>query len=68
MSEHPPRDVGEAFEGNLAQVWRTVFHRLAARFGDPQLAEEVSTDCLSRAWEVWAQDPGYFREHGALYW
>ncbi len=58
----------ETFANDLAAAWPVVFARLAARYGDPQLAEEVSGDCLAQAWEKWAGEPDFFRSHDLTAW
>jgi len=58
----------EAFAADLAAVWPVVYSRLAARYGDPQLAEEVSSDVLAHAWEKWAEAPDYFASHDLTAW
>ena len=55
-------------EKSLAQAYPVVFHRVSARFKDPQLAEEVSVDSLSKAFEKWQNDPGYFQTHDLTAW
>src|SRR5271166_413026 len=57
-----------AFEESVTQAYAVVFNRLSARFGDPQLAEEVSVDSLARAFEKWRADPTYFRTHDLAAW
>ena len=62
------RSTEEAFAADLAAAWPVVYNRLAARYGDPQLAEEVSSDVLAHAWEKWAQAPDYFASHDLTAW
>jgi DNA-directed RNA polymerase specialized sigma24 family protein len=57
-----------AFEELAPRVLTVVFNRLSARFHDPQLAEEVSIDSLSQAFEKWRADPDYFRTHDLIAW
>lgn len=57
-----------AFEEALLAALPVVFERLARRYGDEQLAEEVSWDCLTRAFEVWLDDPEYFTAHDLTRW
>lgn len=64
----PPAMSRPAFEQSLAATWPVVVHRVRARFGDAQLAEEVSLDCLSRAFELWRTDPGYFTARDLTAW
>jgi RNA polymerase sigma factor (sigma-70 family) len=56
------------FEQSVASTFPVVFRRLASRFGDEQLAEEVSLDCLSQAFELWRLDPAYFATHDLTAW
>jgi len=57
-----------ALEKALGQTFPVLYHRLNARFHDPQLAEEVSWDCLTQAFELWQQDPCYFTQHDLTTW
>jgi DNA-directed RNA polymerase specialized sigma24 family protein len=57
-----------SFEQSLANSFPVVFRRLTTRFGDEQLAEEVSLDCLSQAFELWRLDPAYFATHDLTAW
>jgi DNA-directed RNA polymerase specialized sigma24 family protein len=69
MTENRNEGIGRsAFEASLAQVYITVYSRVSARFGDPQLAEEVSVDSLAQAFEKWRADPAYFRTHDLTAW
>jgi RNA polymerase sigma factor (sigma-70 family) len=70
MSDHPGTVGAPAlgFEQVLADAYPVVFHRLASRFRDEQLAEEVSSDSLARAWELHRDDPDYFRTHDLAAW
>jgi DNA-directed RNA polymerase specialized sigma24 family protein len=52
----------------LNEAYPVLFHRLNNRFHDPQLAEEVSWDCLTQAFERWQEDPGYFTDHDLTAW
>jgi RNA polymerase sigma factor (sigma-70 family) len=65
MAPHATR---EELDADLAAAWPVVFNRLAARFRDPQLADEVSSDALARAWEKWAESPDYFTAHDLTTW
>jgi DNA-directed RNA polymerase specialized sigma24 family protein len=56
------------FEESLKSTFVLVSQRLTRRYGDPQLAEEVTWDCLTRAFEVWMEDPHYFEEHDLTAW
>jgi DNA-directed RNA polymerase specialized sigma24 family protein len=57
-----------AFEASVARAFPMVLNRLAARFKDAQLAEEVSVDSLAHAYEKWREDPGYFQTHDLVGW
>ena len=57
-----------ALEQALDEAYPVLFHRLNSRYHDPQLAEEVSWDCLTQAFEVWRDDPGYFTHHNLTAW
>src|SRR5262245_1086959 len=57
-----------AFKQSLATTFPVVFRRLNSRFGDEQLAEEVSHDCLSQAFELWRLNPGYFTTRDLTAW
>jgi DNA-directed RNA polymerase specialized sigma24 family protein len=50
------------------EAYPVLFHRLNSRYHDPQLAEEVSWDCLTQAFERWREDPGYFVHHDLTAW
>lgn len=63
-----PDDDRAAFEESLAATYPVLFNRLARRFGDEQLAEEVSQDCLSQAFEKWLAHPNYFATHDLTAW
>jgi DNA-directed RNA polymerase specialized sigma24 family protein len=52
----------------LNEAYPVLFHRLNSRYHDPQLAEEVSWDCLTQAFEVWRADPSYFTHHNLTAW
>jgi DNA-directed RNA polymerase specialized sigma24 family protein len=45
-----------------------ISQRLRARYGDPQLAEEISWECLTHAFEVWREDPSYFDQRDLTAW
>lgn len=68
----PPRSCPKlsrsAFEQSLATSFPVVFRRVHTRFGDAQLAEEVSLDCLAQAFEQWRVDPGYFATRDLTAW
>ena len=57
-----------AFEASVTQAYTVVYNRVSARFGDPQLADEVSVDSLTQAFEKWRADPDYFRTHDLTAW
>jgi DNA-directed RNA polymerase specialized sigma24 family protein len=67
MTQKPP-EPSAPFEESLAEALPVVYARLAARFRDEQLADEVSADCLVSAWEKHAADPDYFRAHDLTAW
>jgi DNA-directed RNA polymerase specialized sigma24 family protein len=56
------------FEDALMQALPVVCNRVAGLYGDRQLAEEVSADSLSQAWEQYAADPSYFRSRDLVAW
>ncbi len=60
--------VRAAFEAALREAGPVVRGRLARRFRDPQLVDEVSGDALARAWERWAGDPAYFKGRDLVAW
>ena len=64
--EEGPND--RAFALSLQDAFVTVSARLTRRFGDPQLAEEVSWDCLTQAYEVWRNDPLFFANRDLTSW
>ena len=64
--EEGPND--RAFALSLQDALATVSARLTRRFGDPQLAEEISWDCLTQAYEVWRNDPHYFANRDLTAW
>jgi DNA-directed RNA polymerase specialized sigma24 family protein len=57
-----------AFEESVARAFPEIFNRLAARFNDTQLAEEVSVDSLAGAFEKWLEDPAYFQTRDLVGW
>lgn len=58
----------KAFERAIEEALPVLFQRLSSRFHDPQLADEVSQDCLSQAFELWLRDPTYFLTHDLTAW
>jgi DNA-directed RNA polymerase specialized sigma24 family protein len=56
------------FEHALATAYPVIFQRLAGRYHDPQLAEEVAWDSLTRAFEKLRDDPHYFDERNLTEW
>src|SRR5262245_173487 len=56
------------FEEELQAALPVVYQRLTRRYGDEQLAEEVSWDCLTQAYEVWRNDPDYFANRDLTRW
>jgi len=58
----------ESFEHAMDEAFPVLYQRLYGRFRDPQLAEEVSRDCLSQAYELWLEDPAYFETHDLTAW
>jgi DNA-directed RNA polymerase specialized sigma24 family protein len=45
-----------------------ISQRLMTRYGDAQLAEEISWDCLTHAFETWNEDPSYFENRDLTAW
>jgi DNA-directed RNA polymerase specialized sigma24 family protein len=58
----------QELEASLTQAYPVVFNRISGRFKDPQLAEEVSVDSMTQAFEKWRDDPGYFQTHDLTAW
>jgi DNA-directed RNA polymerase specialized sigma24 family protein len=56
------------FERALAAAYPVIYRRLAGRYRDPQLAEEVAWDSLTRAFEKLRDDPHYFDERDLTDW
>ena len=56
------------FEQTLAAAYPVIYQRLAGRYRDPQLAEEVAWDSLTRAYEKLREDPHYFDERNLTEW
>jgi RNA polymerase sigma factor (sigma-70 family) len=68
MADPSERLTDRAFEKALEAALPVIFQRLARRYGDEQLAEEVSWDCLTQAYEVWRADPHYFANRDLTAW
>jgi DNA-directed RNA polymerase specialized sigma24 family protein len=69
MTENRSEAMSQAtLERALNEAYPVLFHRLNSRYHDPQLAEEVSWDCLTQAFELWQVDPGYFIRHDLTAW
>ncbi len=69
MSDNPRHVMTrQALEQAVREAFPVLFHRLNNRYRDPQLAEEVSWDCLTQAFELWHRDPGYFSQHDLATW
>ena len=58
----------QAFERAIDEAFPVLYQRLNSRFHDPHLADEVSRDCLSQAFELWRDDPAYFLSHDLTAW
>lgn len=56
------------FEAALRRAYPVIFQRLASRYLDQQLAEEVAWDSLTRAFEVWRDNPHYFDDRNLTEW
>jgi DNA-directed RNA polymerase specialized sigma24 family protein len=52
----------------VEEAYPILFARLKCRYKDEQLADEVSRDCLSQAFEKWEQDREYFVAHDLTTW
>jgi DNA-directed RNA polymerase specialized sigma24 family protein len=72
MSDHravEPRSMTlQALEHAIEEAFPVLYQRLHSRFRDPQLADEVSRDCLSQAFELWRDDPTFFLSHDLTAW
>jgi DNA-directed RNA polymerase specialized sigma24 family protein len=68
MSDNHAAMSQSALEQALSEAFPVLYHRLNSRYRDPQLAEEVSWDCLTQAFEQWREDPGYFTRHDLTAW
>jgi DNA-directed RNA polymerase specialized sigma24 family protein len=69
MAQHDDDGSGSrSFEESLLAAFPLLCQRLTRRFGDPQLAEEVSWDCLTQAYEVWRADPHFFERRDLTAW
>ena len=60
--------LGREFERALATAYPVICQRLTGRYHDPQLAEEVAWDSLTRAFEKVCEDPHYFDERNLTEW
>jgi predicted RNA polymerase sigma factor len=56
------------FERLAASAHLIIFHRLARRYRDAYLADSVTTDSLTAAWQKWSEDPGFFSNHNLTNW
>ena len=69
MTSAPHNDSSwSEFEQSLAAAYPIIYRRLAGRYRDPQLAEEVAWDSLTRAFEKLRADPHYFDERDLTDW
>lgn len=69
MAHHSEEEtIPRAFEEALEATFSMVRDRLTRRFGDEQLAEEVSWDCVTQAYEAWRGDPTFFAERDLRAW
>jgi DNA-directed RNA polymerase specialized sigma24 family protein len=69
MAHHFEEGPGDrAFAQALQEAFAVLRARLTRRYGDPQLAEEISWDCLTRAYEVWRDDPAFFAHRDLTSW
>src|SRR5947209_8293708 len=57
-----------AFEELCQKAYPMIYNRVSSRFADPQLAEEVSVDSLTQAFEKWRTDPAWFCQHDLTAW
>jgi DNA-directed RNA polymerase specialized sigma24 family protein len=69
MNEHPNDAMTQtALVQALHRAYPVLYHRLNSRYHDPQLAEEMSWDCLTQAYERWQEEPDYFVHHDLTAW
>ena len=69
MTSAPHNDSSwSVFERSLAAAYPVIYRRLAGRYRDPQLAEEVAWDSLTRAFEKLSEDPHYFDDRNLTEW
>jgi DNA-directed RNA polymerase specialized sigma24 family protein len=69
MAEHVDDGVSNReFAEILREAFPVLCQRLTRRYGDPQLAEEVSWDCLTQAFEKWRADPRFFERRDLTAW
>ena len=59
---------GRDFGQTLDAAYPVIYQRLAGRYRDPQLAEEVAWDSLTRAYEKLREDPHYFDDRNLTEW
>src|SRR5262249_41917473 len=52
----------------LLAVQPLLYRRLLGQYHDDQLAEEVSWDCVTNAFERWAAEPGFFDNMNLAAW
>lgn len=60
--------VSPSFEAALEAAYPALQRILTRQFHDPQLAEEIATNCLVLAWKRWQADPCYFDNRSLLDW
>ena len=63
-----PRRDSRPFVQTLLAVQPQLYRRLLGQYHDEQLAEEVSWDCVTNAFERWAADPGVFDNMNLAGW
>lgn len=60
--------VSPSFEAALEAAYPVLQRILTRHFHDPQLAEEIATNCLVLAWKQWRADCHYFDKRPLLGW
>lgn len=60
--------VSPVFEAALEAAYPVLQRILTRQFHDPQLAEEIATNCLVFAWKRWRADCHYFDNRSLLGW